>query len=204
MQNLVVAKIYGRGIIIMALDLFELVTSLDKNEDIHLARILILLEAFSREDQAAMKGITKLAKLDFLLRYPSYFETAMIARGASTKNYEIEPFEHDTIEASMVRYRFGPWDHRYRRFLNVLAAKALVTISVQGRTILIDLTNRGRQVAQSLSESDEFVSIQNRASMLRKHLDIGATRLMEFIYEQFPELHNMEFNETISSETLVQ
>ena len=62
----------------MALDFFELVSSLDRNEDIHLARILVLLLSFKREDDAAIKGITKLAKLDFLLRYPSCFEKGYV------------------------------------------------------------------------------------------------------------------------------
>lgn len=188
----------------MALDLFELVSSLDRNEDIHLARILVLLEAFSRDDGAAVVGITKLAKLDFLLRYPSCFEKAMIARNVSLNNLRIEEFEHATIESTMVRYRYGPWDHRYRRFLNLLAARGLVTLTVEGRTILIDLTYDGRGVASKLSHSDEFEDVQYRAGMLRKHLDLGATRLMEFIYEVFPELNNMEFNEEIGPENLLQ
>ena len=181
----------------MALDFFELVSSLDKNEDIHLARILVLLGSFQREDGAAIVGITKLAKLVFLLRYPSCFETAMLARNVSSKNLRIAEFEHATIESSMVRYRYGPWDHRYRRFLNVLAARSLVTLVVEGRTILIDLTHSGIAIAKQFSESDEFEDVHYRAGMLRKHLDLGATRLMEFIYDELPELNDMQLNEKI-------
>lgn len=188
----------------MALDFFELVSSLDKNEDIHLARILVLLETFQREDGAAIIGITKLAKLDFLLRYPLCFETAMLARNVSPKNLKIAEFEHATIEATMVRYRYGPWDHRYRRFLNVLAARSLVTLALEGRTILIDLTHRGIAIAEELSHSDEFEDVYYRAGMLRRHLDLGATRLMEFIYEQFPELNDMQLNEAIGPGNLIQ
>lgn len=189
----------------MSLDFLELVSSLDKNEDIHLARILVLLHSFSRDDGAAIQGITKLAKLDFLLRYPSCFETAMLARNVNPKNLRISDFEYAaTIESSMVRYRYGPWDHRYRRFLNILAARSLVTLIVEGRTILIDLTHRGVELAERLSQSDEFSDVHYRANMLRKHLDLGATRLMEFIYETFPELNNMQLNEEIGPGTLIQ
>lgn len=188
----------------MALDFFELVSSLDKNEDIHLARILVLLGSFQREDEAALVGITKLAKLDFLLRYPSCFERAMLARNVSPKNLRIADFEHATIESSMVRYRYGPWDHRYRRFLNILAARSLVTLTVEGRTILIDLTHGGIAIAKKLSDSEEFEDVHYRAGMLRKHLDLGATRLMEFIYEEFPELNDMQLNEEIGPGNLVQ
>jgi len=188
----------------MSLDFFELVSSLDKNEDIHLARILVLLFSFRREGDAAITGITKLAKLDFLLRYPSCFETAMLARKVSPKNLQIASFEHATIESSMVRYRFGPWDHRYRRFLNILAARSLVTLIVEGRTILVDLTHRGSELAEQLSQSEEFEDVHYRAGMLRKHLDLGATRLMEFIYDEFPELNDMQLNEEIGPGNLIQ
>lgn len=181
----------------MALEFFELVASLDQNEDIHLARLLVLLKAFERKHEPAILGITKLAKLDFLLRYPSCFEAAMIARNVSPKNLRIAEFEHATIEASMVRYRYGPWDHRYRRFLNILAARGLVTLSVEGRTVIIDLTSTGDELAYRLSQSDEFEDVTYRAGMLRKYLDLGATRLMEFIYEQFPELNDMQLNSEI-------
>lgn len=186
----------------MALDFFELVSSLDKNEDIHLARMLVLLLAFQREDGPSIVGITKLAKLDFLLRYPSCFEKAMLARKVSPKNLRVKDFEHATIEASMVRYRYGPWDHRYRKFLNILAARGLVTLAVEGRTVIIDLTQKGSSLASSLAKSSEFEDVDFRAHLLRKHLDIGATRLMEFIYDEFPELNDMELNDEIELGTL--
>lgn len=43
----------------------------------------------------------------------------------------------------MVRYRYGPWDHRYRRFLNVLVARGLMKVRTDGRTVQIDLTAMG-------------------------------------------------------------
>ena len=128
----------------------------------------------------------------------------MLARNVNPKILRVADFEHTTIESSMVRYRYGPWDHRYRRFLNILAARSLVTLIVEGRTILIDLTHRGVQLALTLSRSDEFEVVHYRADMLRKHLDLGATRLMEFIYEEFPELNDMQLNEEFSPRNLIQ
>src|ERR1700730_1830995 len=105
--------------------LSEIVTGLDRDENIHLGRLLLLLNAFDRGEagRPAIEGITKLAKLDFLLRYPTYFERAMLVRKVNPKRIPIEDYERKTVEAQMVRYRFGPWDHRYRRFLNIMAAK---------------------------------------------------------------------------------
>ena len=181
----------------MALDLRELVTSLDQDEDVHLARILVLLKAFQEPDRSAIEGITKLAKLDFLLRYPSALHKALIARGVSADKIPVDDHERLTIEARMIRYRYGPWDHRYRRFLNILATRALITIRTDGRTIQIDLTDRGTPLATELAESPAFSRVDKRARLLKRHLDLGAKRLMEFIYEQFPELTSLEYNEGI-------
>ncbi len=182
----------------MSLDVVEIVTSLDRDEDVHLARILVLLKAFARPDSPAIEGITKLAKLDFLLRYPSCLEKALLARGVSAKNIPVDDFDRLTIEARMVRYRYGPWDHRYRRFLNILVARRLVTVRTDGRTIQIDLTGPGIAVAEKLAEAPGFAKVFQRALLLRKHLDLKARALMEFIYDQFPELTSLEFNEGIA------
>lgn len=187
----------------MSLDLIEMVASLDDNEDLHLARILVLLKAFMKDDKAAVEGITKLAKLDFLLRYPSYFEVALIERGVDQKKLHVSEFERNTIEASMVRYRFGPWDHRYRRFLNTLAAKGMITLTITGRKISIDLTDSGVSLARKISDQKEFEALSFRSAMLSKHLDITATNLMNFIYEKFPELNDMQFNDAIDAKGLI-
>ena len=182
----------------MSLDLVEIVTALDQDEDVHLARIVVLLKAFSRPDAPAIEGITKLAKLDFLLRYPSCLEKALIARGVSARNIPVDDFERLTIEARMIRYRYGPWDHRYRRFLNILVARRLAAVRTDGRTIQIHLTPRGSDLAEKLIESPGFARVYERAILLSKHLNLKARALMEFIYEQFPELSSLEFNEGIA------
>ena len=184
----------------MARELQELVTSLDSEEDVHLARILILLNAFQVADRPAIEGITKLAKLDFLLRYPSAFRKALIARGVPVQRIPVGNNERRTIEARMIRYRYGPWDHRYRRFLNILVARGLVTIRTDGRTIQIDLTERGNILVAQLTERSAFIRIDERANLLKRHLNLGAKRLMEFIYEQFPDLTSLEYNESIGLE----
>jgi hypothetical protein len=181
----------------MSLDLVEIITSLDRDEHIHIARIVVLMKAFARADAPAIEGITKLAKLDFLLRYPSCLEKALVARGVPVKSIPVDDFERLTIEARMIRYRYGPWDHRYRRFLNILVARRLITVRTDGRTIQIDLTELGAALADKLVASEGFSRVFQRAVLLRKHLDLKARALMEFIYEQFPELTSLEFNEGI-------
>ena len=179
--------------------LADIVTSLDHDVQAHLSRLLLLLAAFNRGDtgRPSIEGITKLAKLDFLLRYPTYFEKAMLARNVSAKRIPIESYERKTVEAQMVRYRFGPWDHRYRRFLNILAAKGLVRIETSGRTILLSLTEKGEVQAARLADDVAFRPLRERAQLLRDSIDIGATDIMNFIYRTFPEIATLSYDEAI-------
>ena len=131
-------------------DIVEAVVQLDDAVDLHAARLLILLNAFATPDgNGKIEGITKLAKLDFLLRYPAMLERALRAKGRTIRDVRLEDHEAKSVESQMVRYRFGPWDHRYREFINVLIAKNLASVAVDGRTVVIGLTSKGRSNCQS-------------------------------------------------------
>lgn len=100
------------------MDLVAMIAALDAEPSLHAARLLVLISAFSGTGQGdAVEGLTKLAKLDFLLRYPVMLERALAAKGRSTRDVQLEDHERLSVESQMVRYRFGPWDHRYREFL---------------------------------------------------------------------------------------
>ncbi len=180
------------------MDLVETIAVLDMEPHLHAARLLILISAFSEKGQEdAVEGLTKLAKLDFLLRYPVMLERALTAKGRSTREVQLEDHERHSVESEMVRYRFGPWDHRYREFLNILVGKGLVTVSIEGRKIVIGLTEHGRLLASELSSSPEFQDYARRSSLLKRHFSVQGTTLMKFIYETFPEIVSLRSNEKI-------
>jgi hypothetical protein len=177
---------------------FETSADIEASDSLHLGRLLVLLEAFAGKDQTGtVDGLTKLAKLDFLLRYPVNLEKALTVRGRKGSEAKVADFERNSIESRMVRYRFGPWDFRYRRFLNVLTARGLVQTSVQGRTVRIGLSSRGAELAQELIASSDFKLMSQRAHLLKSHCDLSATNLMKFIYETFPELSSMRAGQAI-------
>jgi len=97
----------------------------------------------------------------------------------------------------MVRYRFGPWDHRYRDILNVLAAKDLISLSIEGRTIVISLTDEGHRVSEALIQEPLFEATARRARSLKRNVDLSATNLMKFIYDTFPEIVSLRTNKPI-------
>ena len=180
------------------MDLVETIADLDVDPDLHSARILLLISAFSNQEaESAMEGLTKLAKLDFLLRYPVMLERALAAKGRSTKEVKLEDHERLSVESEMVRYRFGPWDHRYRAFLNVLVGKGLVNVSVEGRKVVISVTEKGNTLASELSSHPVFEDYARRSLLLKRHFDLQATNLMRFIYDTFPEIVSLRSNERI-------
>jgi hypothetical protein len=178
------------------IDIVETVANLDGAPELHVARLLLLLSAFT-ENEGAIEGLTKLAKLDFLLRYPVMLARALEAKGRSTRDVHLEDHELQSVESEMVRYRFGPWDHRYREFLNSLIAKRLAAVTVEGRTVVIRLTSEGHQVARQLAEDPLFEPYGRRSRLLKRHFDMTATNLMRFIYETFPEIISLRSNQTI-------
>lgn len=180
------------------MDLVETIANMDAAPELHASRLLVLLSTFAGERGIEpVEGLTKLAKLDFLLRYPVMLQRALNAKGRSTRGVNLENHERLSVESEMVRYRFGPWDHRYRAFLNILVAKGLVTVSVEGRTVVIVPTPQGRALAATLEVDPVFEAYARRSKLLKRHFDLTATNLMRFIYDTFPEVVSLRSNEAI-------
>ncbi|HEY0465205.1 MAG TPA: hypothetical protein VGC79_13390 [Polyangiaceae bacterium] len=164
----------------------------------HEGRLLVLIEKFtSGPDAEGVRGMTKLAKLDFLLRYPTYLERALQARKRSILAVKVRDFERLSVEARMVRYRFGPWDHRYPEILRRLSARGLISIAKEGRTVVVKTTATGTALAEQLAVTEPFADISSRSSALRTHFNLAATTLMKFIYETFPEVISLRANAEI-------
>ena len=178
--------------------LFEATIALETSDAFHTSRLLILIDAFSGQDlSGSIQGITKLAKLDFLLRYPANLERALIARGIKAEQAPVKEYERHDVESSMIRFRYGPWDFRYRRFLNLLVARGLIHLHVSGRTVHVSSTEQGHTVANEFAQAAEFSDLISRVRLLRTHFDIGGTNLMKFIYQTFPELTNLRYGTQI-------
>lgn len=180
------------------MDIVKTIADLDAAPELHAARLLLLLDAFSTEDDGkSVEGLTKLAKLDFLLRYPVMLERAIESKGKSIRDVQLELHERQSVESEMVRYRFGPWDHRYREFLNTLVGKGLAAVTIEGRKVVITITDAGKSVAADLAAIPDFEPYVRRSTLLKRHFDMTATNLMRFIYETFPEVITLKSNEAI-------
>jgi hypothetical protein len=183
----------------MALELVQALARTELDDNLHMARLLMLMEAHAGTRGRPVDGVTKLAKLDFLLRYPNCLERALTAKSKPTAPAKIKDFERTTIETKMIRFRYGPWDHRYRRWIAILVAKGLLHAGVEGRTVKLWLTDAGRQTATVLSEDGELNDLATRANIVAKSFgNMSGTALKDFIYATFPEITNMRWGDPIT------
>lgn len=186
----------------MSLNVLRAAADAENTDGLHLARLLVLLrsaDSVGKIKPKPVEGITKLAKLDFLLRYPIYLERALIQLGKSPDAAAVLPRERTTVETKMIRFRYGPWDGRYRRWLSLLSARGLITLSMNGRKIEIGLTDSGRTVADGLINRPNFKDLAERGAVVIKTVgSMPATKLKDFVYEIVPEITGMKWGEEIA------
>jgi hypothetical protein len=153
--------------------------------DFHASRLLILLLICGQGRLPSIQGRTKLAKLDFFLRYPLFLERAeqqLAQQGDPHRAYRATGAE---VEAPMIRYRYGPWDPRYRQFLAFLEARSLIRIT-KTPPEKVTLTAAGRKLAEILAGQPAFSSLIARChAMIGNLADMNGTALKEFIYRIF-------------------
>ncbi|MGE8452694.1 MAG: hypothetical protein ACN6OP_19160 [Pseudomonadales bacterium] len=180
---------------------FELVRALaytELDDHLHMARLLLLLTAIGGKNAKPLDGITKLAKLDFLLRYPTCLERSLKAIGVNSDTAIVQPFERTTIEAKMVRFRYGPWDPLYRRWLALLVAKRLVHISAHGRTVILHATDLGRLAAEALAQDAALGDMAQRARLIANAFGHRSGKALSLFFQQtFPEIETMKWGDPI-------
>jgi len=183
----------------MMLKIIRAVSQVEAQDEMHLARLLILLLSAEGRKKKPLAGIMKLAKLDFLLRYPASLERALMALNDVKAQIIFEEQETSNIEAKMIRFRYGPWDFRYRRWLGILHGKGLIDLQISGRTIETSLTERGREVAKTVAEQESYTELFARSQIIKRYFgSMSGTKLKDFIYQTFPDLKNLRWGEEIT------
>lgn len=159
------------------------------------ARVLMLIAGFTSATRG-LEGRTKLAKLDFLLRYPNFFERAL-ARRAPQASYQASADEQNSVEAGMIRYRYGPWDPAYFAILGRLVGKQLVIPGPGSRGVEYRASDLGLRVAHELAGADAWKDVALRVSLLKRHFNLTGSRLKDLVYETFPEVTNAAWGEEL-------
>jgi hypothetical protein len=158
--------------------------------DYHAARVLLLVDAFSRGKPAGIDGLTKLAKLDFLLRYPALMEILSEVHAEAHVPDSLRATEQErlAVESRMVRYKYGPWDDRYYPILGILLGTGLVKSTPSRGRLGIAATKEGKQVSSRLSTLPTWRLTANRCAFIYATFNTTGNRLKELIYENLPDV----------------
>jgi len=164
----------------------------------HVARIVLLLDRFAT-GRSALDGMTKLAKLDFLLRYPAFLERLLLRDGLDwPSGTQPTAAERLAVESRMIRYKYGPWDDRYYPIVGQLVGTGLADL-VPGRgRVSLRPTAAGRAVASRLRQSSEWQLVAQRCALLKRHYNVSGDALKSRIYRELPEAVDLPIGTEIS------
>jgi DNA-binding PadR family transcriptional regulator len=163
----------------------------DEIVEFHAARLLLLVHLCGTNGK--IDGLTKMAKLDFFVRYPKFFSLACQRLGVAVKS------PRDTVESNMVRFHYGPWDHRYYQILTYLKARGLLEYTREGRKVMLTLTEAGRSKASALENTTAFQLLTAQMHLVRDVLSKkSGTQLKNLVYETFDkEVAQLDLGEVI-------
>jgi len=169
----------------------------DEILEFHAARLLLLIRLCGAKPQGGglprIDGLTKMAKLDFFVRYPQFFDQ-IAAR--PRKEQSTLP----NVESSMVRHHYGPWDKRYYHVLAYLESKRLISVERSGSSFVFSLTAQGQEAAEALSKKGAFDGLVRQMKAVKKVFGSKTgSKLKKLIYEAFQEeVAEKELGEVIS------
>lgn len=148
--------------------------------EFHAARLLLLLGICGVSNR--IKGLTKLAKLDFFVRYPEFFDKAAAATNESIRSAS------KIVESSMVRYHYGPWDKRYYEILAYLRSRGLIQITQEKNTYVFELTSLGKAKVNLLKKQLPYKILCEQMRRVKEAFGgkAGST-LKNMIYKIFQE-----------------
>jgi len=147
--------------------------------EFHGARLLLLFKICGTASR--IDGLTKMAKLDFFVRYPHFLE-ALKQEGSVATPAE----EAGTIESAMVRHHYGPWDKRYYHILSYLQAKQLISVARKGSQFVLKLTEKGKTCADTLALLESYQEIVVQMKNVKDAVGkLAGSTLKNLIYKTF-------------------
>jgi len=150
----------------------------DEIVELHAARLLLLVRHCGAKNR--IDGLTKLAKLDFFVRYPGFFDRVAQEFGKAVVA------RSEQIESSMIRHHYGPWDKRYYQVLAFLESRGLLTVEKVGSAFHFVLTDLGSIKAGVLSRQESFEPIVAQMKAVKRLLGRkSGTQLKNLVYAAF-------------------
>lgn len=143
--------------------------------EFHAGRLVLLLLICGQNSK--IRGLTKMAKLDFFIRYPDFFALVNGQHGRGAP-----------VEAAMVRHHYGPWDKRYYHVLAFLEARDLIKVTRPGKAVHLVLTKSGKVAAKALVGAEAFADLVAHMRVVAAAFSgRTGTELKTLIYATFGE-----------------
>lgn len=153
----------------------------DQITEFHAARILLLFHLCGKRNR--ITGLTKLAKLDFFVRYPEFFR-----RAVSHLDKQVEPTPVASVESAMVRHHYGPWDARYYQLLAFLEGRELIAVERDDKAFLFTLTHDGLVLAKRLAVDPSYQALGAHMKAVKTLLgNKSGDVIKRLVYELFDE-----------------
>lgn len=170
----------------------------------HQSRVLLLVSAVAAAQGHAGKldGLTKLAKLDFMVRYPALAPEVLPSLDSADIRLHLsgeEIIEPTAVEAPMVRYKYGPWDDRYYPIIGALVGRGLLRYT-RGRrgNVAIAPTVAGKRLSAELARASEWTDIADRcAAIAEASSGLTGNALKDLIYDRLDELMDRPLRQVI-------
>lgn len=140
----------------------------------HEARILILVNAFSRQHRG-MAGLEMLARTDFLLRFPKVLDYVEQPELRWPRPLAATQAERRAYELWFASARYGRWTNRYAPVMAALLARGLISASPAPKVYVC--LPRGSQIATRLAASGSWQLTAARAAALDELITVDATQL---------------------------
>lgn len=171
----------------------------------HQARVLLLVKAVAAESGHSRKldGLTKLAKLDFLVRYPALAGVVLddLSDGDLRMHLTSDEISAPTeVEDPMIRYKYGPWDDRYYPVVGALVSRGLLRYA-KGRkgSVALTVTPAGKKLAASLVEDPLWSDTADRCeAVAQASVGLSGNALKDRIYSRLGNLMDRPHRQVIS------
>jgi hypothetical protein len=171
----------------------------------HQARILLLVNAVAAEPghNRKLDGLTKLAKLDFLVRYPALASIVLDELRPDDERMHVD--EHELaapteVDDPMTRYKYGPWDDRYYPVVGALVSRGLIRY-VRGRqgSVALTATPAGKRLAAELAVDQVWSDVADRCvAVAQASAGMSGNAVKERIYDRLADLMDRPHREVIS------
>lgn len=161
----------------------------------HQSRVMMLIALVSanREHSGKLDGLTKLAKLDFLVRYPALAAEVLDDLDPDDPRLHLtaqDKAEPTLVDDPMVRYKYGPWDDRYYPVIGALVSRGLVRYA-RGRrgSVALVATPAGKALASDLATNALWRDVADRCEAVSEASGgLTGNALKDLIYSRLAAL----------------